>query len=780
MSFDPFLDPFRTGPGSSTADLFKRSRSGGVRPRKPAESSAGSEAEPAAEPQAAPDEEKTEEQEKVVLKNPKWEVEEVGFNEETDISVEAVLPESQAQKTKVAFELFAKTPDGPERIGAAEGTIKDGKALCRMPIYIPQYRDEAGELLTEVEYWFTAKHAASDLLEDDTVIKKVDRMAEVMIESHVLNGVTFATAKSFVRPSQEASLKTLCERIAEWREAHPEGKLAVFGHADAVGQDDPNKKLSERRARSVHAYLVKDADAWEALYHEESWGLATTQELLKHLGHDPGPVDGQDGPKTRAAVKDFQGKNGLAATGTADAGTRKALYQAFIARGNDLELAAQDFDAIAGKPHAGCGEYNLVEKTEGDCEKNRRVAVFLLKAQKSFPIQYPCKHGDIAPCKQQVARKGGRRTAGFGCLFYDKLVVESAAPPPPPPPQPEDGIVELAWEKPSLVAWDAEDKPEMRTAVKVKTLNLPPSDDAVLEILQYSADGNHAPYQKIEGLKLADDALHGPDGKPLAVKIEWHDSIYGYGKTQYFLKLTAGGKEKESGQTRDTLLQLKHYNGSIADPSGDLPGARQEGIWVATHMRSKGPWLEATTQELVADGHPTRLFHAVGNGTMKTLLERNKFIHHQSSHGTAYCWCDGNRNFFVDTGVAGADGSNDWACPVCNKSTSGVGVIMNKDFSNLFYRSEVKKLARSPKVLVFANCCLTATTSAYAKAWLAKGTRWYIGWAIPVDDQPAVDFAKAFYRRWFGHYRLDPDKVKHAWSDVKGPYKAFRPRIFGA
>lgn len=774
MAINPFMDPFRTGLVSTT-DIFRRARGGPVRRAKPAEG-ALAEAEPEA---ASPEEDVAPDQEKVVLKNPKWEAEEVGFNEETPISVEALLPESHAHKTKVAFELFAKTPEGPERIGAAEGVIENDKATCRMPIYMPQYRDEAGELLTEVEYWFTAKHSASDLLEDDTVIKKVDRMADLMIESHVINGVTFTTGKSFVRASQKEALKALCESIAGWRDGHPEGKLAVFGHTDAVGQDDANKQLSARRARAVHAYLVRDPTAWESLYNEEKWGLTSTQELLKHLGHDPGPLDGQDGPKTKAAVKAFQGKNGLGATGAADAGTRKALYKAFMDRGNALELAEKDFDSIAGKPHVGCSEFNLLEKTEADSEKNRRVAVFLLKSDKSFPVQYPCKHGDPSPCRKQAARKGERRSQGFSCLFYDKLVEEAAAPPPPPPPPPEDGILEVAWEKPSVIAWDEDDKPEMRTKVKVKTQNLPPAEDGVLEIFQYAADGSHVAYQKIEGLKLDADVLTGPDGKELEVKVLWHDAIYGYGKTQYFCKLTTGGKEKESAQTREALLQLKHYNGIIANPSGDLAGAGVEGVWVATRMREKGPWLEATVQELVEDGHPTRLFNAVGNATMKKLLERNKFIHHQSSHGTAYCWCDGNRNFFVDTGVAGADGSNDWACPVCNKSSDGVGVIMNKDFSNLFFRSAVKKLERAPKVLIFANCCLTATTGAYARAWLAKGVRWYIGWAIPVDDGPAVDFAKAFYRRWFGHYKMDPDKVKHAWNDVKGPYMAYRPRIFG-
>lgn len=776
MSSDLFSNPF--GMGVSTSDIFKRYRGGGGRaPRKPIEAAAAEPEETAPVENPAPEEKK----EKAVLKNPKWETEDVGFNEETGISVEAEVPKEHAHKTKVIFELFAKTPNGPERISQAEGQIDGGKAKCLIPVYMPQYKDESGNLLDKVEYYFTAKHSVSDLLSDDTVVKLVDHMANRLIKSHILQNVTFGYDKSFLRPGKAAQLKAMCDEITAWKAEHPDGKIAVFGHADGAGEDAYNKTLSERRANSVHAFLMKDPAVWEGLYKEEKWGLMTTQELLKHLGYDPGPIDGQDGAKTRSSVKAFQTKAGLTADGDAGPKTREALYKTFIDQTNTVALAAKDFDAIDGKPTAGCSEFNQVEKNEGACEANRRVAVFLLKSNKNFPIAYPCKQGDAAVCKKQTTRKGERRTPGFGCCFYDQLVVEVAnsgkAEDPPPPA--EDGILELTWEKPILTAWDNTDKPEMKTKVKVKTQALPTCEDAVLEVFQFASDGNHIPYKKIEGLKLDADLLYGPDGKELEFKIEWHDSIYGYGKTQYFCKLTAQGKEKESGQERESLLQLKHYNGIIANPSGDLPGAGTEGVWVATHMRTKGPWLEATKNELVADGHPTRLFNAVGNSTMKTLLERNKFIHHQSSHGTAYCWCDGNRNFVVDTGVAGADGSNNWACPVCNKSNNAVGVMMNKSFSNLFFRSEVKKLARSPKVLVLANCCLTAITGTYANAWIKKGTRWYIGWAIPVGDQEAVDFAKAFYRRWFGHYKMDPDKVKSAFNDVKGPYAEFRPRIFG-
>jgi outer membrane protein OmpA-like peptidoglycan-associated protein len=377
MAFNPFHDPYFAGRGASLSDIFARNRGGAVtRPRKaepkPEEAPAGEVDEGPEE--AAPE---GEAKDKVVLRNPKWEVEEVGFNEETEISVEAEVPEAQAHKTKVEFKLFAKTPNGPESISKAEGTLKAGKALGRIPVYIPQYKDEDGNLLAKVEYYFTAKHSLSDLLEDESVIKEVDRMADRLIESHVIEDLTFATGKSQVRADQAAALKALVDCIGAWKERHPDGKLAVFGHADAVGKEEPNKKLSERRARAVHAFLIKDAAGWDALAKEEKW----------------------DAPPEA---------------------------KAFMAEHNPLSLSAKDFDAIDGKPFAGCSEFNLVEDTPGASARNRRVAVFLLKSNKNFPIQYPCKQGDVGVCRKQKARKGERRTPGFGCCFYDGLVKENA------------------------------------------------------------------------------------------------------------------------------------------------------------------------------------------------------------------------------------------------------------------------------------------------------------------------------------------------------------------
>src|SRR5690606_26548062 len=146
MRDNPFDGPFKTGGIQPLGDIFKLRDRAGARPRQNTGSSADAEPEPdamAGSPEAP--EEKVKPKVKVVLKNTAWEADKVGFNEEADISVDVKLPEEHAHRTRVEFELFACTPDGPEAISKCEGTVEAGKAKARIPVYIPRFRDEFGE-----------------------------------------------------------------------------------------------------------------------------------------------------------------------------------------------------------------------------------------------------------------------------------------------------------------------------------------------------------------------------------------------------------------------------------------------------------------------------------------------------------------------------------------------------------------------------------------------------------------------------------------------------------
>jgi peptidoglycan hydrolase-like protein with peptidoglycan-binding domain len=53
--------------------------------------------------------------------------------------------------------------------------------------------------------------------------------------------------------------------------------------------------------------------------------VKAVQQALKDKGHDPGDVDGKMGPKTQAALRDFQKAQGLQGSGRLDDKTMQAL-----------------------------------------------------------------------------------------------------------------------------------------------------------------------------------------------------------------------------------------------------------------------------------------------------------------------------------------------------------------------------------------------------------------------------------------------------------------------
>lgn len=164
MNLDPFSrngkNPFASGnKGKSSQDeIFIKSKSGGAG-RRPVPSDMPEPMDMSA-PEAASEPEK--EVKSVTLSNPQWVGGKIGFNEEAEVSVELALPEAHAHKTRVTFELFGKTPKGPERISQGEGIAIDGKAVGRVPVYIPNYLDKDGNRLQKVEYFFLAKHSEAD------------------------------------------------------------------------------------------------------------------------------------------------------------------------------------------------------------------------------------------------------------------------------------------------------------------------------------------------------------------------------------------------------------------------------------------------------------------------------------------------------------------------------------------------------------------------------------------------------------------------------------------
>lgn len=76
-----------------------------------------------------------------------------------------------------------------------------------------------------------------------------------------LSDVLFDFDKATLKPGAREKLAKIAGIVL----AHPGLELSVEGHTDAVGSDEYNQRLSERRAQSVHSYLVEQGIARDVI-----------------------------------------------------------------------------------------------------------------------------------------------------------------------------------------------------------------------------------------------------------------------------------------------------------------------------------------------------------------------------------------------------------------------------------------------------------------------------------------------------------------------------------
>lgn len=233
----------------------------------------------------------------------------------------------------------------------------------------------------------------------------------------------FGFDSSFPRPGIWASLTGFPELLA----AQPAGVVA-FGHTDAVGSDAYNKQLSDRRARAVSGLIRSNLNEIRGIAQEEDWGLDTYQAMLRAVGCDPGPPDGDAGEMTTAALRAFQEgyPRGLfispdhpragdppKTTGSLDSPTKAAILEAYV---HHLGLGLENLPSV-GRTFAGCGEFN---RQSEDAAENRRVTLAIFQ---DVPDEaFPCADGDEKKCTLDGST-GLRR-----CSFYREQVDEPEEP----------------------------------------------------------------------------------------------------------------------------------------------------------------------------------------------------------------------------------------------------------------------------------------------------------------------------------------------------------------
>ena len=100
--------------------------------------------------------------------------------------------------------------------------------------------------------------------------------------------------------------------------------IALASAAAFAGGPQRSTQASEQQnAQSPRDHQSQASQGQGAQQDQET--IKQAQEKLSSLGHDAGPVDGIVGPKTQAAVKEFQESKGLQASGQLDSQTLAAL-----------------------------------------------------------------------------------------------------------------------------------------------------------------------------------------------------------------------------------------------------------------------------------------------------------------------------------------------------------------------------------------------------------------------------------------------------------------------
>ncbi|MBI2216984.1 MAG: peptidoglycan-binding protein [Candidatus Rokubacteria bacterium] len=121
---------------------------------------------------------------------------------------------------------------------------------------------------------------------------------------------------------------------------------AASGTTDKADKGGTAGTMDKAEKRGEMAKGDRDGKGGTARGGQNQEQIKAVQEALKDKGHDPGEIDGLMGPKTKAALRDFQQKEGLKESGRLDKETMAKL-------GVEMKAGAADTSSPAASPGTG-------------------------------------------------------------------------------------------------------------------------------------------------------------------------------------------------------------------------------------------------------------------------------------------------------------------------------------------------------------------------------------------------------------------------------------------
>jgi peptidoglycan hydrolase-like protein with peptidoglycan-binding domain len=157
----------------------------------------------------------------------------------------------------------------------------------------------------------------------------------------MIAGALAVAATWTIAPAYAQTTTDKMERKAERAADKAADKVEDKAH-DAK---DTIKDKAVRAKETIKDKTVRAKDKMRDSMHRADDRMAMTdtraaQEALKVQGLDPGPVDGRMGPRTRAALSEYQRKNDLPVTGMLDDATMAKLNVRSSSRSTDVPAAS--------------------------------------------------------------------------------------------------------------------------------------------------------------------------------------------------------------------------------------------------------------------------------------------------------------------------------------------------------------------------------------------------------------------------------------------------------
>jgi peptidoglycan hydrolase-like protein with peptidoglycan-binding domain len=159
-----------------------------------------------------------------------------------------------------------------------------------------------------------------------------------------------ALGAALTAPSAVGAAETLKEKTKDTAETIKE-KTKDTAETMKEKTKDAAETVKEKTKGAAESVKEKALDVKDRMTGGKKDDVVAAQQALKDKGHDPGMIDGKMGPRTRAALKDYQKAEGLKMTGRLDSETRARL--GMTTRTSKMERATTPSASPATTPERG-------------------------------------------------------------------------------------------------------------------------------------------------------------------------------------------------------------------------------------------------------------------------------------------------------------------------------------------------------------------------------------------------------------------------------------------